>query len=148
MRKIASILAPVLLLAACQADIDSNQYTTTSVGLASAASVCSVLSVRQVNVKSDNNLGAIIGGVAGGVAGYSIGSGDTANNLGAVGGAVLGGWAGNAAQGSLSSQKAYEYIVRLENGQVMTIAQGTDVLLAPGQRCMLLMGNPARLIAY
>lgn len=148
MNKFLAVLAPVVLLTACQADIDSNQYSTSSVGKASAASPCSVMSVRPVKVKSDNELGTLIGGAAGGIAGYSIGHGNTAHLLGGLGGAVLGGLAGDAAQGALSSQNAYEYIVQLDNGQVMTITQGTNTLLSPGQKCMILFGNPARLIAY
>lgn len=148
MKKYASLLSLTLFLAACQADIDSYQYGTSSVGRAAAASPCSVISVRQVQVKSDNNVGTILGAVAGGVGGYAIGSGSTAHNLGAIGGAALGGYAGDKAQGALSSQMGYEYVVRLDNGQVMTLTQGTDVLLSPGQRCMILLGNPSRLIGY
>lgn len=148
MKKTVGILGLAALLTACQADIGSNQYGTSSVGRAAAASPCSVISVRQVNVKSDNNMGAIAGALVGGVGGYGIGSGSTAHNLGAVGGALLGGYAGDKAQGALSSQAGYEYVVRLDNGQVMTLTQGTDVLLSPGQRCMILLGDPARLIAY
>jgi len=148
MKKIFTTLAAITVLSACQADINTNQYGTSSVGKAAAASPCSVISVRQVNVKSDNNAGMLLGAVAGGVGGYAIGSGKTAHNLGAIGGAALGGYAGDKAQGALSSQTGYEYVVRLDNGQVMTLTQGTDVLLSPGQRCMILLGDPARLIAY
>ena len=148
MKKIVKALAVIGLLSACQADINSYQYGTSSVGRAAAASPCSVISVRQVNVKSDNNVGTLLGAVAGGVGGYAIGSGKTAHNLGAIGGAALGGYAGDKAQGALSSQAGYEYVVRLDNGQVMTLTQGTDVLLSPGQRCMILLGDPARLIGY
>lgn len=148
MNKFLTLALPVMLLSACQSDIGSNQYSTGSVGVAASAAPCSVLSVRQVSVKSNNGLGTVIGSVAGGVAGYSIGSGSTAHNLGAIGGAVLGGMAGGAAQGALSSQGGYEYVVKLDNGQVMTLTQGTDTLLTPGQRCMILFGNPSRLIGY
>ncbi len=148
MKKILAAMLPAIMLAACQSDIDSYQYGTSSVGQANAAAQCRVISVRPVKVKSDNELGTLIGGAAGGVAGYGIGGDSTAHWLGSIGGAVLGGIAGNAAQGALSSQNAYEYIVELNNGQVMTITQGTGTLLSPGQRCMLLYGNPARLIAY
>ena len=145
MKKTLGLLGALSLLAACQADIASNQYGTSSVGRAAAASPCSVISVRQVSVKSDNNAGMLAGALAGGVGGYAIGSGKTAHNLGAVGGALLGGFAGDKAQGALSSQAGYEYVVQLDNGQIMTLTQGTDVLLSPGQRCMILLGNPAPL---
>ncbi len=147
MNKNMGLALGLFMLTACQADIASNQYTTSSVGRASSAAQCSVLSVRPVSVKTNNGLGTVIGSVAGGVAGYSIGSGSTAHNLGAIGGAVLGGMAGSATQGALSSQSGYEYVVKLDNGQIMTLTQGNDTLLTPGQRCMILFGNPARLIA-
>lgn len=148
MNKFFSMLGVCTLLGACQADINSNQYGTSSVGRAAAASPCSVLSVRQVTVKSDNSAGTLLGGAAGAVGGYAIGGDKTAHLLGGIGGAVLGGLAGDAAQGALSSQMGYEYVVRLDNGQVMTLTQGADVLLTPGQKCMILLGNPSRLIAY
>jgi len=148
MKKTFALFGTFALLAACQADIDSNQYGTSSVGRAAQASPCSVISVRQVSVKSDNNMGAIAGALVGGVGGYGIGSGKTAHNLGAVGGALIGGYAGDKAQGALSHQMGYEYVVQLDNGQVMTLTQGSDVLLSPGQRCMILLGNPSRLIGY
>lgn len=148
MRKICGILTAGLMLTACQADIESYQYNAGDAQQARAVSECTVVSVRQVKVTSNNNqLGTVIGGAAGGIAGYSIGSGSTAHLLGGLGGAVLGGLAGDAAQGALSSQNAYEYIVKLSNGQLTTITQGSGTLLSPGQRCMLLHGNPARLIA-
>ena len=141
-------IAAALALGACTSNIDSSHYTTSNVGTATAARPCTVVSVRQVSVQSDNNLGALFGAGLGGVAGYSIGGGKTAHTLGAIAGAGLGGLAGDAAQDSLSKQAAYEYVVKLDNGQMMTLSQGTDVLLAQGQRCLLLSGHPARLVAY
>ena len=141
-------LATSLLMGACTSNIDSSHYTTSNVGAAAAARPCTVVSVRQVTVQSDNNLGALFGAGLGGVAGYSVGGGKTAHTLGAIAGAGLGGLAGDAAQDKLSKQAAYEYVVKLDNGQLMTLSQGTDVLLAQGQRCLLLSGNPARIIAY
>ena len=141
-------LATALMIGACTSNIDSNHYTTSNVGTATAARPCTVVSVRQVTVQSDNGAGGLVGAGLGGVAGYAIGGDKTAHLLGAIGGATLGGIAGNAAQDALSKQGAYEYVVRLDNGQMMTLSQGQDVLLAQGQRCLLLSGNPARLIAY
>ena len=149
MNKYALLLALPLTaagIAGCASDIDSNYYSTGSVGQVSQAQGCTVVSVRPIKVSTQNGAGTAIGGIAGGIAGSQIGSGNTAHLLGAVGGAILGGFAGNAAQEGLTSQQGYEYIVRLDNGNTVSTTQGADVLLNPGQRCQIIFGNPARII--
>ena len=145
MNKYALLLALPLTaagIAGCASDIDSNYYSTGSVGQVSQAQGCTVVSVRPIKVSTQNGAGTAIGGIAGG----QIGGGNTAHLLGAVGGAILGGFAGNAAQEGLTSQQGYEYIVRLDNGNTVSTTQGADVLLNPGQRCQIIFGNPARII--
>lgn len=150
MKKFAVLLVMPLamLLGACQADIGANDYSTAGTGEVNRALKGTIVSVRQVKVKSDGSGGALIGAAAGGVAGATIGGGDTAHILGAIGGAVLGGMAGDAAQGALSSQGGYEYVVQLDNGSLVTITQGNDVLLTPGQKCLVLYGRQARVVPY
>lgn len=149
MNKYALLLALPLTaagIAGCASDIDSNYYSTGSVGQVSQVQGCTVVSVRPIKVSTQNGAGTAIGGIAGGIAGSQIGGGNTAHLLGAVGGAILGGFAGNAAQEGLTSQQGYEYIVRLDNGNTVSTTQGADVLLNPGQRCQIIFGNPARII--
>ena len=149
MNKYALLLALPLTaagIAGCASDIDSNYYSTGSVGQVSQAQGCTVVSVRPIKVSTQNGAGTAIGGIAGGIAGSQIGGGNTAHLLGAVGGAILGGFAGNAAQEGLTSQQGYEYIVRLDNGNTVSTTQWADVLLNPGQRCQIIFGNPARII--
>lgn len=149
MNKYALLLALPLTaagIAGCASDIDSNYYSTGSIGQVSQAQGCTVVSVRPIKVSTQNGAGTAIGGIAGGIAGSQIGGGNTAHLLGAVGGAILGGFAGNAAQEGLTSQQGYEYIVRLDNGNTVSTTQGADVLLNPGQRCQIIFGNPARII--
>ena len=149
MNKYALLLALPLTaagIAGCASDIDSNYYSTGSVGQVSQAQGCTVVSVRPIKVSTQNGAGTAIGGIAGGIAGSQIGGGNTAHLLGAVGGAILGVFAGNAAQEGLTSQQGYEYIVRLDNGNTVSTTQGADVLLNPGQRCQIIFGNPARII--
>lgn len=149
MNKYALLLALPLTaagIAGCASDIDSNYYSTGSVGQVSQAQGCTVVSVRPIKVSTQNGAGTAIGGIAGGIAGSQIGGGNTAHLLGAVGGAILGGFAGNAAQEGLTSQQGYEYIVRLDNGNTVSTTQGADVLLNPGQRCQIIFGNPAKII--
>lgn len=151
MKKYLLYTAPVLMtiLAACAPRIGSSDYSYSSVGQASNAFPCTVMSVRSVNVNSDDNsMGGILGGVAGGVAGSTIGHGSSAHTLGAIGGAAAGMLAGSLAQDAIMSQGGYEYVVRTDDGRVFSVTQGTDNLVAAGQRCLLINGNPSRIIAY
>ncbi|MBP1532499.1 MAG: glycine zipper 2TM domain-containing protein [Alphaproteobacteria bacterium] len=142
-------LSALVLLAACAPRIGSNDYSYSSVRQASNAFPCTVLSVRSVNVNSDDNsAGTMLGGVAGGVAGSTIGHGRSANTLGAIGGAAAGMLIGNLAQDAMMSQGGFEYIVRTDNGQTYSVTQGTDTLLSAGQRCMLINGATSRVIPY
>ena len=142
-------LSALVLLAACAPRIGSNDYSYSSVRQASNAFPCTVLSVRSVNVNSDDNsAGTMLGGVAGGVAGSTIGHGRSANTLGAIGGAAAGMLIGNLAQDAMMSQGGFEYIVRTDNGQTYSVTQGTDTLLSAGPRCMLINGATSRVIPY
>lgn len=147
-----AVAAPALLLGACAADIGANQYDSAAVGSVTQALKGTIISVRQITVRdSDKSAGTAVGALAGGIGGSQIGKGSTASLLGATGGALLGGAVGNMAQKGLSSQQGYEYVVQLDNGGVVTVSQGNDVLLAVGQRCMVLYGSSgsrARVIPY
>lgn len=145
---LALVLPLALIINACTSNIGSNHYATSSTGEVNRAAKGTVVSVRQVSVQSENGAGTLIGAAAGGVAGSTIGGGNTAHILGALGGAVLGGMAGDAAQGALSKQGGYEYVIQLDSGGMVTVTQGNDVLLTPGQKCMVLYGRQARVIPY
>ena len=146
-KKLLSAALSVAMLAGCAENINSDHYSTNQTGKVSTVSQCTVLSVRQVGVNDNSGAGTMLGGVAGGVAGSTIGSGNTAHTLGAVGGALLGGLVGSAAEKGLTSQTGLEYIVKLDNGQVISITQGTGQALNVGQRCLVLFGSTNRVIA-
>ncbi len=146
------LLPLALITAGCASQIGANQYDSAAVGSVNRALTGTIVSVRQITVAdSDNSLGTTVGGLAGGVAGSQIGKGSTAAVLGAVGGALVGGAAGNLAQRGLSKQSGYEYVVQIDGGGLVTVTQGSDVLMAVGQRCMVLYGSGsdrARVIPY
>lgn len=150
MKKSVYLVLPAMLLAAaCAPRIGSNDYSYSGVRQASNAFPCTVVSVRSVNVSSDDNsAGTILGGVAGGVAGSTIGHGSSAHTFGALGGAAAGMLLGNLAQDSMMKQGGYEYIVRTDSGQTYSVTQGTDTLLSAGQRCMFINGAESRVIPY
>lgn len=146
MKKSLFTVLSLAFLMGCQSNINSDHYATNQTGKVSTVSQCTVLNVRYVGVNSDTGGGTLVGSVAGGIAGSTIGGGSTAHTLGAVGGALLGGLVGSAAEQGLSSQTGIEYVVKLDNGQVISITQGTQGALSVGQRCLVLFGNPSRII--
>lgn len=148
-KKLLYVIPVVFAIAACAPRIGSNDYSYGSVRQATNGFPCTVISVRTVNVSSnDNTMGTALGGVAGGVAGSTIGHGHSSHTLGAIGGAAAGMLLGNLAQDTMMKQSGYEYVVRTDNGQIYSVTQGTDTLLAAGQRCMLLNGAESRVIPY
>ena len=145
-KNIIAVSALVLMISACAANIDSSHYNTSATGSVGQVIPCTVVSVRQVTVSSeDSSAGAVLGAIGGGVAGSTIGHG-RGSVLGALGGAALGSIAGNAAQGGLTKQGGLEYIVKLDNGTMRAITQGTDVYMQPGQKCYLMYGSQSRII--
>jgi len=144
MKKLAilAIMPVLMLVGACASDIGANQHSSASVGSASRTVMGTVVSVRQVQVRDDDNtVGTLAGGAAGGIAGAQIGRGSRATALGAVGGALAGAAVGNMAQRTLTNQAGFEYVVRLDNGEMVTVVQGADVLMAVGQRVMVVFGT-------
>ena len=57
------------------------------------------------------------------------------------------GLAGGAVEKGVNAQTGLEYIVKLDNGQVLSVTQGTEQALGVGQRCLVLFGSTTRIIA-
>ena len=147
-----AMAALAVVLSGCARNISQGTYSDKTVGEASRTFRGVIVSVRKVQVGpetlEENTLGAGMGALAGGVLGYQVGQG-----RGNVAATALGGLAGAAAgayaQQQLKTQDAFEYVVRLENGEMRTVVQGTDVSFAPGQNVMLIIGerNRSRIVA-
>jgi outer membrane lipoprotein SlyB len=145
--KILFALVSVSVMAGCTPNIspdvvqagNANEVTTTVQG--------KVISMRTVTVKgNDNTVGMLAGGAAGAVAGSAIGQG-RGSLLGAIGGAVLGGTAGSFAQDKLSTQQGIEYIVKLDNGKMLTVVQGAGAQnYTVGQCVYVIEGGHARIV--
>ena len=140
--------AVLSLLSACAPRIGANDYATTSANQVNVTKMGRIVSVRQVNVQNNDNTGATLGTIAGGVAGSQIGRGSTAGVLGALGGALVGGVVGDLTEQGISSQVGYEYTVQLDQGGLVTVTQGSDIYMQPGQRCLVIYGKQARVIPY
>jgi outer membrane lipoprotein SlyB len=149
-RSLSLVLVTVagLGLAACAGGPRSDVYNGGSTQRASQVERGTVLQVRPVRIEDGkSSLGTLVGAGAGGVAGSAIGGGMRANVLGAIGGAVVGGLLGNVVDDQLSNSNGFEYIIQTESGRTLSVAQADDRPFTAGDRVMLVMGPPARLIA-
>lgn len=137
-------------LSGCAYQTGPNVYEPYAVGQAAQTELGVVQSARPVEVSSQGGtgIGATVGAVAGGIAGAQIGPSryhhrghshrylSAGSALGALGGALVGGLIGAAIERDVTRQTATEYIVRLDDGSMITIVQGSQPL-APGQRVFL-----------
>jgi outer membrane lipoprotein SlyB len=152
MRRSITLVSMALLVAVvatgCARQISSGVYSGAAVGETSTTYPGVIISARQVTVEDkeyleQNGLGLAGGGIGGALAGSQFGKG-TGNTLATVGGAVAGAVAGAYAEKALKSQNAMEYVVALENGESKTVVQGTDPMLAVGQKVWLMVSYQGR----
>ncbi len=134
-----------LLVFGCADNINSDSYQMSSVGSADQVGQGVIIDVRTVEIQGKNDGGSLIGGVAGGVAGSTIGRG-SGSVLASVGGALAGAFIGGLTQKEFSEQKALQYIVRLADGNMISVIQGLSNRLAVGQRVFVLYGPETHLI--
>jgi len=140
--------AAIVAIAGCASNISPRTYSVGSVGQVNRTVSATVISAREVDVAGTTGVGGGAGTAAGAVVGSSAGGNNSRGNIvGAIGGAVVGGLAGAAIEANATKQKGMEYVVETENGNLMTIVQGTDTVFTEGQKVLVLYGSPSRLIA-
>lgn len=132
-------------LAGCGSNYSPNTYSSTAVQQANPVDQGVIVGARDVAVSADTTVGAVAGGAAGGVAGSQVGNGVT-SAFGAIGGTLIGGLAGSAAEHVQGDAKAYEYIVRKTNGDLISVTQQDKVELAVGEHVLVIAGKQARIV--
>jgi outer membrane lipoprotein SlyB len=122
-----------LLLSGCSNNYSGDQYSSRGVGEISRTDRGVIISMRKVEIKSDEGpgAGALIGAVGGGLAGSMFGKGG-GKLLAAGAGAAAGGLAGHMIQNR--AQDGMEYTVKLDSGAVITLTQGLTPAMSVGQR--------------
>lgn len=145
---LSSLFAAIALFTGCAREISSNVYSADHVGEASKTFSGVVISARQITVQEkerleENGLGIVGGGLAGAYAGSHVGKGE-GNMLATVGGAIAGATAGAFAEKALKTQQAMEYIVKLDNGEAMTVVQGMQPSFGTGQNVYVMIGQSGR----
>jgi outer membrane lipoprotein SlyB len=138
----AALAAPI---AGCGPDYSPNTYASNAVQQANKVDQGVVVGVREVGVSAAGTTGAVAGGAAGGIAGAQAGSGAT-SAFGALGGALVGGIAGSAAEHVVGDTRAFEYIIRKPNGDLLSVTQKDADPLAIRQKVLVIAGNQARVV--
>ncbi len=132
-------------LAGCGPTYSPDTYAQSAVQQANKVERGIVIGVRPVDVSADATLGAATGAAAGGAVGSTAG-GSVTSTLGAVGGALLGGLVGAGAEKAVANTKAFEYIVRKPNGELVSVTQKDATQLPIGQKVLVIAGNQARIV--
>ncbi|AOM40292.1 glycine zipper 2TM domain-containing protein [Xenorhabdus hominickii] len=119
--------------------LSSDTYTIDQAKRAQAVTYGTILSVRPVTIKgnqegSSNMLGLIGGAVLGGLLGNTVGGG-TGQRLATAAGAIAGGMAGTGIESAIDKTKGVELEIRKDNGQHVIVIQKLDqVQFSRGQR--------------
>lgn len=144
--KRALVVIPFLLIG-CAPNVRTDSYSIGSVGQVNRTVSGTVISVRSVAIDGSRGGGAVAGGAIGGVAGSSLGGSGEAAAIGAIGGLVVGAIAGAAGERAASKTTGLEYVVQTENGNLMTVVQGSEPQFEVGKAVLVLYGSPSRVIA-
>lgn len=134
------------LVCACSPDFSPNTYNAAAVQQANKVEQGVVVGVRPVDVKVAGTTGALAGGAAGGIVGSQLPGSNTTQALGTVGGGLLGGLIGTGVERAAGDTKAFEYIVRKPNNDLVSVTQTDTTPLALGQRVLVIAGAQARIV--
>ncbi|HSU07198.1 MAG TPA: hypothetical protein VLI93_16670 [Acetobacteraceae bacterium] len=140
------LLLPLLNLAACSADYSPNTYAAAAAQQANKVERGVIVGRRQVEVTAQGTIGAVTGGAAGGIAGSQAPGGPISSAFGALGGTLVGGLVGTATEHATGDTKAWEYIVRQPNGDLLSVTQTNPQPLAIGLNVLVITGKQARVV--
>lgn len=134
----ALYLAVALVLTACASNHSPDVYDGNEANRLSSVTNAVILDVRPVTIKGEKGLGAGVGAGLGGLGGYMAGGNDELRIAGAAVGAIAGGVAGAFVQEKTGTEKAWEYIVKKDNGQIQTLIQTGENPLMVGQNVYII----------
>ncbi|MFZ4410191.1 MAG: hypothetical protein ACOYOH_22795 [Paracraurococcus sp.] len=139
-------LALLLALTACAERYSPDTYATRAVQQANKVEQGTVVGVRKVQISAEGSTGAAAGAAAGGVLGAQTPGGGIGQALGGVGGALVGGLIGKATESAAVDTPAFEYVVRTEKDELLSVTQKDTVALAIGQKVLVITGTQARVV--
>lgn len=134
--------ACALLLSACAPNYSPNTYSSNAVQLANRVEAGTIIGFREVKISANGSIGAVTGGAVGGVLGAEYAN----SALVAVSGTTVGGMLGNALEHAARDTTGWEYIIRKENSEMLSVTQREATPLSLAQRVLVIMGPQARVV--
>ena len=145
-RTIPFALSTLPLVAACGPSYSPNTYSTTAMQQAAKVEQAVVVGVRGVRVSASGAVGAATGAAAGGVIGATVPGTDLGRALTGIGGGLVGGAVGTGIERAGGDAKAFEYILRKTNGDLLSVTQRDKLPLALGEHVLVIAGPQARVV--
>jgi outer membrane lipoprotein SlyB len=142
------LLISALVLAGvsgCGPSYSPDTYASNAAQQANKVEQGVIAGVRTVGVSAAGTVGTVTGAAAGGIAGSQAVAGPV-SAFTALGGALVGGIAGSTVEHATADTKAFEYIVRKPNGDLVSVTQKDTTPLALGQKVLVIGGNQARVV--
>lgn len=136
-----------LALTSCAKNISPNTYSGSEVGVVSKVKKGVIVSERAVSINNASGNGGIAGTVAGAAGGAALGGNASTAVMGGVGGAVVGGVVGHVIDQGVNHHQGYEYIIRLQEGETVSVTQTEDLRFSPGQPVLVIYGAMTRIIS-
>ncbi|MBI5163233.1 MAG: hypothetical protein HY985_04945 [Magnetospirillum sp.] len=148
MSPLSRCLAAAVLIAAtaCTPDYSPDIYASNVVQLANKVESGLVIGFREVEIRANGTVGAVTGGAVGGILGAQAGEFGLNPALGGVGGSAVGGLLGTAIAHATADTTGWEYIVRKDNGELLSVTQREPVPIPLGQKVLVITGPQARII--
>lgn len=130
-----------LLLSGCATtDMAGDVYSRDHARTVHNVKVGKIIALKAVRIEgTKSGVGAVSGAALGTAIGNTIGSG-SGKTVGQVGGAVAGTYLGSKVEEAISSQKAWEIIVELTDGEVLSVVQGATEKWTVGETVRVLEG--------
>jgi outer membrane lipoprotein SlyB len=132
----------------CDRNYSPNTYSANAVQQANKVDAGVIVGVRRVDISAPGTTGALAGAAVGGIAGTAAtdGSSGVTTALTALGGGLVGGLLGTEVEHKVADTFGYEYIVRRNNGDMVSVTQKDDAPLSIGLHVLVIAGPQARIV--
>lgn len=135
-----------------QQKYSSSTYQGNQMQRSASVTPATIVAIRQITIQENKNItGATVGAGMGALAVLGLaGTGGNPYGLaaGAIAAGVMGGMATDYAMDQLGKAPGYEFTVRLQNNQIMTIAQSDIGMMAIGDKVYVARSGDGVLRVY